>query len=323
MKIDSYITLLRPQQWIKNVFVLLPVFFGQQLTSWPALRGALLMVVAFCLASGGIYCLNDLCDADADRLHPQKRLRPIASGRVSRRSAIMLMGVCWALAMLVSFSIFHFSLFPAIEMAGYHCQAPLGLPSIHFSLFTFHLSLSSFLVPLYIFLNILYSLWLKHIAGLDLLCISCGFVLRVLAGGAAAGIVVSGWLLTMTLLLTLFIALGKRRDEMAVYGMTGVKPRRNIGSYRPEWVNPALVVLALTVLICYVAYTLSDEVLERLHYPYLYTTSIYVAAAIGRYLYVIVRPSALTYSPTRILLHDRWLQITLAVWLINFALILY
>ena len=250
------------------------------------------MVVAFCLASGGIYCLNDLCDADADRLHPQKRLRPIASGRVSRRSAIVLMGMCWALAMLVSFSIFHFSL-------------------------------SSFLVPLYILLNILYSLWLKHIAGLDLLCISCGFVLRVLAGGAAAGIVVSGWLLTMTLLLTLFIALGKRRDEMAVYGMTGVKPRRNIGSYRPEWVNPALVVLALTVLICYVAYTLSDEVQERLHYPYLYTTSIYVAAAIGRYLYVIVRPSALTYSPTRILLHDRWLQITLAVWLIHFALILY
>ena len=299
MKIDSYITLLRPQQWIKNVFVLLPVFFGQQLTSWPALRGALLMVVAFCLASGGIYCLNDLCDADADRLHPQKRLRPIASGRVSRRSAIVLMGVCWALAMLVSFSIFHFSLF------------------------TFHFSLSSFLVPLYIFLNILYSLWLKHIAGLDLLCISCGFVLRVLAGGAAAGIVVSGWLLTMTLLLTLFIALGKRRDEMAVYGMTGVKPRRNIGSYRPEWVNLALVVLALTVLICYVAYTLSDEVQERLHYPYLYTTSIYVAAAIGRYLYVIARPSALTYSPTRILLHDRWLQITLAVWLIHFALILY
>lgn len=292
MKIDSYITLLRPQQWIKNVFVLLPVFFGQQLTSWSALRGALLMVVAFCLASGGIYCLNDLCDADADRLHPQKRLRPIASGRVSRRSAIVLMGMCWALAMLVSFSIFHFSL-------------------------------SSFLVPLYILLNILYSLWLKHIAGLDLLCISCGFVLRVLAGGAAAGIVVSGWLLTMTLLLTLFIALGKRRDEMAVYGMTGVKPRRNIGSYRPEWVNPALVVLALTVLICYVAYTLSDEVQERLHYPYLYTTSIYVAAAIGRYLYVIVRPSALTYSPTRILLHDRWLQITLAVWLIHFALILY
>ena len=306
MKIDSYITLLRPQQWIKNVFVLLPVFFGQQLTSWPALRGALLMVVAFCLASGGIYCLNDLCDADADRLHPQKRLRPIASGRVSRGSAIVLMGVCWALAMLVSFSIFHFSLF-----------------TFHFSLFTFHFSLSSFLVPLYILLNILYSLWLKHIAGLDLLCISFGFVLRVLAGGAAAGIVVSGWLLTMTLLLTLFIALGKRRDEMAVYGMTGVKPRRNIGSYRPEWVNPALVVLALTVLICYVAYTLSDEVQERLHYPCLYTTSIYVAAAIGRYLYVIARPSALTYSPTRILLHDRWLQITLAVWLIHFALILY
>lgn len=175
----------------------------------------------------------------------------------------------------------------------------------------------------YICLQIAYCLWLKHIPFVDIVVIATGFVLRVLAGGEATGISVSGWLMTMTLLLTLFIALGKRRDDVAVYRQTGQKPRRIVDSYRMPVVNVATAVLACAIITVYVLYTLSDDVTSRLHYVHLWTTALWVVAAMLRYLWLISGHTALAYSPTRLLLTDRILGACLLGWGCHFAYILY
>ncbi len=299
----NILRLLRPKQWTKNVFVMLPLFFGGQLLNLYALCQGLIVMLAFSFAASSIYCLNDIADLEADRRHPVKCNRPIASGAVSKTQAWMLMGGLLLLAIVTL-------------LAG------SSLPSgNHPSTLTSHLS------PLYIVLgywlmNVAYCLWLKHIAIVDVCVVASGFVLRMLAGGMATGIVLSKWIVLMGFLLTLFLSLAKRRDDVLRMMATGEAPRRNTSRYNMTFINEAITITATVTLVCYVMYTVSPEVIRQFHTDYLYLTTVFVLLGLLRYLQKALVDQQ-TGDPTRVLLTDRFTQLVVAAWVVSFLVLIY
>lgn len=284
----DFLLLLRPHQWAKNLFCLLPLFFDRKLLEVAYLVPSLWTFLAFCLAASGIYCLNDILDVEADRQHAEKRQRPLASGAIGVASARLMMVACWTGAIGLSLLV------PA----------------------------SACLIGFYILLNIAYCTWLKRFPVIDVFCIASGFVLRVLAGGWAADIWVSHWILLMTFLLALFLALTKRRDDVIRFEATREKVRRNVEQYDVAFLNHTICIVASITMVCYIMYTLSADVMERFGSQYVYITSIYVLAGIIRYL-MITFVDGNACSPTKILLKDRFLQATILGWLVTFAIVLY
>ena len=197
----SILKLLRPQQWVKNLFVFLPLFFDRHLFDVEYLLPCVLVFFAFCFAASGIYCLNDIIDVEADRKHPEKCKRPIASGAVSQRAGYIIMAVCF----IISLALLAF------------IHRPDGRNGLLF-----------LVVGGYVVMNIAYSLKLKQLAIIDVFIIAIGFVLRVLAGGMATGIFLSHWIVLLTFLLTLFLAFAKRRDDVAALEKSGVAMRQSV-----------------------------------------------------------------------------------------------
>ena len=290
------ITLMRPHQWLKNVFVFTPLFFDRHAADWCYVFPSLLAFVSFCLAASGIYCFNDIQDADSDRLHPVKRMRPVASGAVSKRAAYVAMCTLWIAA---------FMLAGACSLCGDGS----------------HSGLTGTLL-FYIVMNIAYCVKLKQIALLDVFIIATGFVLRIVAGGQATGIVLSHWIVLTTFLLSLFLAVAKRRDDVAIYESSGIKARKNVVRYNMDFLNQAIGVLGSITIVCYILYTVSSDVVERIGSSYLYVTSVFVLAGILRYmqLTIVDRKGG---SPTKVLLHDRFIHLCIAGWVISFSIILY
>lgn len=283
------IILMRPHQWLKNLFVLLPLFFDRRLADaacWPPCAAAFL---AFCLASSAVYCLNDILDAEADRLHPVKRSRPVASGRVPKARAAAAAVSCAALSLAAA------------------CAAPGG---------------AACAAALYLAANAAYCVRLKQVALLDVFIIAAGFVLRLLAGGAAAGVDLSHWIVLMTFLLALFLAFAKRRDDVALYEGTGVKARKNVSRYNLQFLNQAISITASVTMVCYIMYTVSDDAVARMRTPRLYATSVFVLAGIMRYLQLAVVDMK-SGSPTKVLMRDRFIQLCVAGWAAAFFIILY
>ena len=287
-----YLRLLRPQQWLKNIFVLLPLFFGGALLQSPLVLRACVALAGFCLMASAVYCINDVVDAPADRLHDKKRLRPVASGAVSTTQALLI---------AVGLAIVAIALPLLIPTAGWQVAAVIGA---------------------YGMINVAYCLWIKQVAVVDVCVIAFGFVLRLLAGSVATGIVLSHWIVMMTFLLTLFMALSKRRDDVLKYDNTGVKLRKNITRYNLTFLNQAITITATVTLVCYVMYTVSPEVVSRTRTPYLYLTSIFVIVGLLRYIQLTVVDEK-SGSPTHIVLHDVFLQIVVLLWTLSFFLILY
>ena len=299
----NILRLLRPKQWTKNVFVMLPLFFGGQLLNLDALCQGLIVMLAFSFAASSIYCLNDIADLEADRRHPVKCNRPIASGAVSKTQAWMLMG---GLLLLTIVTLLAGSSLPS----GNHPSA-----------------LTSHLSPLYIVLgywmmNVAYCLWLKHIAIVDVCIVASGFVLRMLAGGMATGIVLSKWIVLMGFLLTLFLSLAKRRDDVLRMMATGEAPRRNTSRYNMTFINEAITITATVTLVCYVMYTVSPEVIRQFHTDYLYLTTVFVLLGLLRYLQKALVDQQ-TGDPTRVLLTDRFTQLVVAAWVVSFLVLIY
>lgn len=293
--ISPYLRLLRPQQWLKNGFVLLPVFFGQQMLDTSLWLPVLVACLSFCFASSGIYCLNDICDAEMDRLHMKKRTRPIASGAISPNMGYIVMCCCWVLAILLAW------------LAGESLSNFLG---------------SLVIIITYILLNVAYCFRLKQYSIVDLFVISSGFVFRIILGGIVTGIALSKWIVLMTFLLALFIAIAKRRDDVIIYESKGVKLRGNIARYNLSFMNQALSIVASITMVCYIMYTVSDEVVTRVGSHYIYATSVFVLAGIIRYLQVTL-VDARSGSPTKILLKDRFIHCCILGWLIVFCILLY
>ena len=175
---------------------------------------------------------------------------------------------------------------------------------------------------LYIAMNIAYCLKLKQMALLDVLIIAMGFVMRIVAGSQASGIALSPWIVITTFLLALFLALAKRRDDVVIFQTSGIKVRKNVERYDLVFLNLAVAMVGSATIVCYMLYTISPDVVERLGCPHLYATSIFVVAGILRYMQLAFASNKCG-SPTRVLLHDCGLQLCVVGWIIVFAIILY
>jgi len=284
--------LIRPQQWIKNGFVLIPMFFGGRLLNVDDAIASVITFFAFSFVASAIYCFNDIIDVEADRRHPVKCHRPIASGAVSVPTAYALMVILTLLSALLLFFLPQ----RAGETAG--------------------------IVAFYFLLNMAYCLWLKRHAIIDVCTVAFGFVLRILAGGMACDVAVSNWLVLMTFLLALFLSFAKRRDDVLRMNETGEPPRRNTIRYNLTFVNQAITVTGTVTLVCYIMYTVSPEVVSRFHAPYLYLTSIFVLVGLLRYMQLTV-VDEVSGDPTKILLRDRFTQAIVVAWIMSFLLIIY
>ena len=284
--------LIRPQQWIKNGFVLIPMFFGGRLLNVDDAIASVITFFAFSFVASAIYCFNDIIDIEADRRHPIKCHRPIASGAVSVPTAYTLMVILTLLSALLLFFLPQ----RAGETAG--------------------------IVAFYFLLNMAYCLWLKRHAIIDVCTVAFGFVLRILAGGMACEVAVSNWLVLMTFLLALFLSFAKRRDDVLRMNETGEPPRRNTIRYNITFVNQAITVTGTVTLVCYIMYTVSPEVVSRFHAPHLYLTSIFVLVGLLRYMQLTV-VDEVSGDPTKILLRDRFTQAIVVAWIMAFLLIIY
>jgi len=289
----QYIRLLRPHQWLKNLFIFLPLFFGGNILSSSLFLQAVVAFIAFSLIASSIYCFNDIWDIHEDRLHPTKSKRPIAAGKVSISTGYIIL-----------VSLFLLSCFIIMLFYGELKWKMIGI-------FLF-----------YYILNILYCVKLKQIAIVDVFIIALGFVLRVIVGGIATNIYLSHWILLMTFLLALFLAFAKRRDEVIINQEKGLQIRSNINRYNLNFLNQVLAVTGSITMVCYIMYTVSDEVTTRLQSNYVYTTSIFVLAGIIRYLQLTL-VDIKSGSPTNILVKDRFIQLCILAWMLSFVIIIY
>jgi len=293
MNIKAVIQLLRPQQWIKNGFVFLPLFFNGQLRDINGISACLITFVSFSLAASSIYCFNDIHDREADRQHPEKRQRPVASGAISISTAYTVMLICLILFVL---SLFLFD------------------DNVRYGVLGF--------VGSYYLLNLAYTILLKRLPIVDVTMIAIGFVLRIFAGGYATNTPITEWIVIMTFLLALFLAFAKRRGDAVIFQNTGIKLRANAGNYSVNFVNQIMTVIAAIIIVAYIMYTISPEVTTRFHCRYVYVTAVFVLAGIIRYLQIAFVDSQ-DRDPTKILLRDRFIQICISGWLITFLVIIY
>ena len=292
-KMMYYIQLLRPLQWLKNAFVFAPIFFSNHLLEMNYLMPTFIVFASFCLISSSIYCFNDLKDAEADRQHPKKCHRPIASGKVPVKGGYAMMAICLIGA---------FALLPLVKSNN--------TPYLYL------------IIGGYWLMNIAYCIKLKQYAIIDISIIAIGFVMRVLIGGFAAAIWVSQWLVLMTFLLALFLALTKRSDDFSIYEQTGKKPRVSITGYNKEFINEAIAIVSAIMMVCYIMYTMSEEVIARMGSKYLYLTSGWVFVGLLRYMQktIVYCESG---SPTKSLVKDHFIQFCILGWLTSFFVIIY
>jgi len=279
---------MRPHQWVKNLFVLTPIMFARELFHAPSVLRALAGFVAFSFAASAVYLLNDLTDLEADRAHPVKRSRPIASGRVPpfvvRRAALVLV---------------------VAALGGGLAIAPM------FAAITFG----------YLLQNVVYSRWLKKLPYVDVLSIAFGFELRVLAGAAAAGVAASNYLLIVTFLLAVFLGLGKRMHELR-QGESAHKQREVLKGYRKGPVTVMMVLTALATVSTYAVYTLEPSTREFFHTDRLVWTTPFTLIGVLRFL-VLVRGSANAESPTEEMLRDVPFLANLAMWTAAIFFVIY
>ena len=291
--IKSILRLTRPKQWIKNMFVFIPMFFGGELFDLHSVWLAVLTFFAFSLVASSRYCYNDIVDIDADRNHPVKCMRPIASGEVSIRLGYILMTLTFCLGM------------------GVLLLLPPEVMSQVMAVIVF-----------YYVLNLAYCSKLKQFAILDVCIVAFGFVLRILAGGFACELALSNWIVIMTFLLTLFMSFAKRRDDVLRMNSTGEAPRKNTVRYNLTFINQAITITASVTLVCYIMYCVSPEVSERFDTPYLYLTFVFVLLGLLRYIQIAVVDEK-SGDPTKIILRDHFSQIIVVAWLLSFLLMIY
>jgi decaprenyl-phosphate phosphoribosyltransferase len=285
----NYLRLLRPKDWAKNLFLFLPLFFSGDLFRWEVYPSLLLGFFCFCCIASSLYIINDYRDIEDDRKHPEKCRRPLASGAVSKGTAIV---ICVLLILT-------------------------GLTTAYLIREKF-----LFVIGIYFMLNLGYSFGLKSISILDIIIVATGFVLRVKGGAVIAGIGLSEWLTIMVFLLALFMAIGKRRDDVLLKLSSGTEMRKSIRGYNLDFLNVILALVCAVIVVAYFMYTMSPEVLQRLGTYRLYYTCLFVLAGILRYLQIIfVQASA--GSPTKILYRDRFIQLTIVLWIVSFYFIIY
>jgi len=279
---------LRPRQWVKNLFVFGGLIFAQRLFTpsvWPALSA----FAIFCGLSGAMYLLNDVADRDKDRLHPEKRHRPVAAGQLRPGAAIVAAAVLIVLGLA----------------AGAWLSPRFGLVGLA-----------------YVTLLGAYSVWLKHVVIVDVLVVAIGFVLRAVAGALAIDVAISGWLLICTILLALFLALGKRRHEVLALEGNAARHRPILAEYSAGLLDQMIAVVTASTVTAYALYTMSPETVAKFHTQLLPATLPFVLYGIFRYLYLLYH-RRLGGNPSDIVIRDRALLINTCLWLLMVVLIIY
>lgn len=285
MQKNSIFTLLRIHQYIKNLFIFAPLFFTFSFDSEEFLN-VLIAFILFSIIASSIYVLNDLMDIEEDKKHPIKRFRPLASGNVTKRNAKFLIILLSSMSLLIAF-FFSMQLFIVLMV--------------------------------YFILNIAYSLKLKHITIVDISIIATGFVLRLFAGSSVIDAELSMWIIIMTFLLALFLALAKRRDDVLL-SIKGKETRKNIDGYNLEFVNATMILMSGVVIVSYILYTVSQSVMEKFDTENLYLTTFFVILGVMRYMQITFVEQN-SGSPTKIVLKDRFLQLTILFWIISFIMV--
>ena len=290
----SLLLSLRPSQWTKNLIVFAALLFGQRgaapaFLDPQAIGRAVAAFGIFCALSGVVYLINDIADREKDRLHPLKRHRPIASGAVSPSLAMGTAAVLTVIALAGSFV-----LRPQFALVGL----------------------------VYFALQSAYSGPLKHVVIIDVLTIAIGFVLRAAAGAVAIDVPISHWLLILTILLALFLALSKRRHELVLLADGATSHRPILEEYSPYLLDQMIAVVTASTLISYVIYTVSPETVQKFHTDYLGLTLLFPLYGIFRYLYLVHQKEG-GGSPSDMLLNDRPLLACVALWAIAVAAIIY
>lgn len=286
--IRPLIKTMRPRQWVKNGLLFIPIVFDKQLTNWPALARTVLGFILFCLLSSVIYIINDLVDLEADRKHPLKKLRPLASGAL-KISTARAAGIVLTIVIFI----------------------PAALLSLEFAL----IGLT------YLVLNLAYSAWLKHEPILDVMILASFYVLRVAAGVSLIVVTrFSPWLYVFTTFLALYLGIGKRRAELNLLADEANSHRRSLGEYTIPLLDQLILIVCSSSIITYSLYTFSAPNLPPNHTMML--TIPFVIYGIFRYLYLVeVKHSG--GEPEEVLLTDRPLQVTIILWVLSILVIFY
>jgi 4-hydroxybenzoate polyprenyltransferase len=286
----AYLKLLRPKDWAKNLFLFIPSFFAGEIYDVPKLLLLIGGFISFSFLASSIYILNDYRDIEDDRKHPVKKERPLASGAAKKSIAMVL-----CIALLI---------------AGISLGIYLD-PSLKYL----------FILTIYYLLNMGYSFGLKNVSIVDILIVAAGFVLRVKGGAILAEVHTTEWLIIMTFLLALFMAIAKRRDDVLLKVSTGTDMRKAIKGYTLDFLNVMLGLVCAIIIVSYINYSVSGQLYQTYGHR-LYYTSLFVIAGIMRYLQITFVQNN-SGSPTKILYKDRFIQATIVLWIISFYLILY
>jgi len=290
--VNEFLLLLksfRAHHWIKNLFLFIPIFFAGEIFNFSKLIDVIVGVIAFCLIASGVYIFNDLFDLKFDRKHPEKSKRPLASGNLSKSTAI----------------------------AGFITIVAMGLILAYLLEIKFFIMLC-----IYFAINIAYSIALKNVSILDVGLIAIGFVLRIKAGGALAAIYVTEWLNIMVFLLALFMAMGKRRDDLIIKSSRGTDIRSSINGYNLQFLTTSMTVILSITLVSYLMYMMSPATLIKFGTHRLYYTFLFLMGGVLRYLQIIYLDKK-SGSPTLILYKDRFIQVCILLWVISYTFIIY
>jgi len=299
------IAMMRPHQWIKNLFIFPALIFSKNLFHPAYIFKSVAAFVLFCMLSGSVYIINDIMDVNEDRHHPQKKRRPIASGRINVGAAYFLHGALAAVSLSLCFAL-----------------------DLHFGLIS----------AAYYALNLGYSFGLKRVVLVDVFIVSLGFVIRAVAGGLVIAVLISPWLIVCTMLLALFMVLAKRRHEIILMGdranllmelslaaedeALASRFRHSLDEYNPYFLDQLIGVTTATTLVTYIMYTLSDDAIVKFGGTGLVYTVPFVIYGIFRYLYLIHLKKE-GGNPARVMMSDRPLLINVLLWGITVVVYLY
>ena len=282
--VKTFCKLLRVNQYIKNLFIFMPLFFAHNFTDLAKIKMLIITFITFSLLASCVYIFNDITDIKYDRNHKKKKLRPVASGQVSIKNAavigIILFILSFSLEALVPFHIFHIYI-------------------------------------IYVGLNILYGRYLKNIAIIDILTVAFFYVIRLWIGSTIAEVTLTPYIIIMTFLLALFLAISKRYDDLKY-----TEARKITNEYNADFIRIAMTIFSAIIILCYIEYTVLPETIEKFNCNYLYITSVFVLAGILRYLQLTFVEEN-SYSPTEVCYKDRFMQLALLGWIIAFSGIIY
>ena len=284
----DYLSLIRIRSWVKNLIVFAPLFFSTRMEWHNLIINALPAFISFCLASGSIYIFNDLTDIPYDRTHPLKKLRPLAAGKISRAKASWL-----SVSLLLTSLVISWLTKPVVLWA----------------------------IGSYVILNLLYSLFLKKFSLIDLFVISLGFIFRIMAGSLATGVVLSDWIILLTLLLSVLLILGKRRQDIQI-GVEGIPLRPSLRGYSKNYIDLMMVLVAAAMVTTYIMYSISPELESRIQSNYFKLTSLWIILAVLRFFQLIFVFQK-TENPIELFLKDPFLLITVLLWLLSCFFFLY